>query len=318
MHLPSPLTEARHGDREPSTIALAGDWHANTPYAVASIAHARAGGAQAIVHLGDFGYRFEPEFLAALDDALGDVPLYFIDGNHERFPWLLAQPIDGRGVRPLSRRIAHLPRGFRWSWSGRSWLALGGAHSVDRLFRAPGEAWWPHEPLSTDDVRRAIAPGPTDVLVCHDAPAGIPVPHTYANGTFPAADEAAGEAHRDLVRAVVDRTWPRLIAHGHFHQHYRSTLGAATVLGLAHDHHDPAFNLAFLDTATLTLVAPTAEAPQIDIPFTIPRPVDVSTLGTPENTWADLAQPAAADPSSNDEAGEPNGGLPGDGDGAGG
>ena len=260
--LPAPLLGP--DGREPGIVALAGDWHANTDYAVESIRHAREGGAEALVHLGDFGFRFEDGYLDALDAALGDLPLYFIDGNHERFPWLTAHPIDARGLRPLSRRVTHLPRGARWAWRGRTWLALGGAHSVDRQYRGVGEGWWPEETVTEDDVQRAVAPGAADVLVCHDVPAGVPVPHTYPAGTFPADDEAAGEAHRLLVRRVVDGTWPRLIAHGHFHQHYRSTLGPARVLGLAHDKHDPAFNLAWLDAATLELVPPTATPPWID------------------------------------------------------
>lgn len=261
---PAPLLDA-HG-REPRTVALAGDWHANADYAVASIARALDGGADAIVHLGDFGFRFAPAYLAALDEALGDVPLWFVDGNHEDFPWLARRPIDERGMRSVSRRVTHLPRGARWSWAGHTWLALGGAHSVDRLARIPGESWWPDETISDDDLARAIAPGRTDVLVCHDVPTGVPVPHTYPDGTFPAADEAAGEAHRDRVRAVVDATHPRLIVHGHFHRHYRSTLGDARVLGLAHDAHPPSHNLAWLDAATLELVAPTLPAPEIPNP----------------------------------------------------
>ncbi|GGA60598.1 hypothetical protein GCM10011490_08470 [Pseudoclavibacter endophyticus] len=270
LETPPPALRLPDGT-EPTTVALAGDWHANTPYAVASIAHALSGGAEAIVHLGDFGFRFESDFLAAVDRALGDVPLFFIDGNHESFPWLASHPIDDRGVRPISRSVTHLPRGVRWSWRGRTWLALGGAHSVDRRARERGEAWWPEEAITVDDVERAVAAGPVDVLVCHDVPAGVPVPHVYPEGTFPADDEAAGEAHRDLVRAVVDGTWPRFIAHGHFHRHYRSTLGAARVLGLAHDRHEPNENVAFLDTATLALVPPSADPPPIENRLALPH-----------------------------------------------
>lgn len=258
---PAPLL-TRSG-REPAIVALAGDWHANTDYAVEAIRHARDGGADAIVHVGDFGYRFEQPFLDALDRALGDLELFFVDGNHEDFDWLLHRPLDDRGVRPVSSRIAHLPRGFRWMWSNRTWLALGGAHSVDRQWREPGEGWWEQETLSDDDVARAVAPGAADVLVCHDVPAGVPSTPAYAPGTFPADDEAASEAHRDHLRRVVERTWPRFVVHGHFHRHYASTLGPARILGLAHDKHDPAFNLAWIDPATLDLVPPTAPAPEI-------------------------------------------------------
>lgn len=316
MRRPAPLTDAETAPshREPAIVALAGDWHANTDFAVESIRHALRGGADAIVHLGDFGFRFDRAYLAALDQALGPTPLYFIDGNHERFPWLYDHPIDERGVRPISRRVAHLPRGARWTWRGRTWLALGGAHSVDRLWRQPGEGWWPQETLTLDDVRRAVAPGAADVLVCHDAPAGIPVPHTYPEGTFPAADEAAGEAHRNLVRAVVDGTWPRLIAHGHFHQHYRSTLGPALVLGLAHDHHDPEFNLAFIDTATLDVIPPTAEPPEFANPM--PEPAASPSLAYPPSLLTYDGDPGDV-VSTGGKRERGSGGLPGIGDGAG-
>lgn len=262
MTVPAALLPDPHGS-SPTTVALAGDWHGETAYAVSAIEFALAGGAEAIVHLGDFGYLFRPQFLAALDAALGEAPLYFIDGNHEDFDWLHSLPLDHRGVRPVSRRISHLPRGFRWSWSGQRWLALGGAHSVDRSRRIPGSTWWPQEALQEREIASAAADGPVEVLISHNSPAAIPVPHTYAAGTFPVEDEAADDAQRELVQRVVDATAPRLIAHGHFHQHYRDRLGGTTVLGLSHDRAPLSGNIAFLDTSTLRFLPPTAPAPAL-------------------------------------------------------
>lgn len=273
MHA-TPLTDR---GRQPGTIALAGDWHGRAEFAVRAVAAARAGGAEAIVQLGDFGFAYDDPgfrveaYLAALDEALGPVPLYFIDGNHERFPWLLDRPLDERGLRPLSRRIAHLPRGLRWCWHGREWLALGGAHSVNRLLldrgprEAPSTSWWPEESLNGEQIALACDPGPSEVLLSHDAPLASPASPGYPPGSYPRGDELADRAHRRLVQAVMDAVRPRLVLHGHFHRRYRSTVRtggrACEVIGLAHDGGSVADNLAWLDARTLRIVPPTGPLP---------------------------------------------------------
>jgi hypothetical protein len=116
----------------PARVAFAGDWHANTRWSIAAIAYAADHGADVIVHLGDFGYEFRSAFVSGLDRALtrAGLRLLFVDGNHENFPTLLRYPVSGNGLRQLSGRIWHLPRGYRGSgwasggWPGRS--ALGG------------------------------------------------------------------------------------------------------------------------------------------------------------------------------------------------
>ncbi|CAG7845069.1 hypothetical protein USB125703_01326 [Pseudoclavibacter triregionum] len=258
-------------DLDPGVVALAGDWHGRLGFASDAIRAACEHGAEAIVHLGDFGYLFEPSYLHGLDAVLEGIPLFFIDGNHEDFAYLESKPLAEDGTRPLSRHVLHLPRGLRWTWRGRSWLALGGAHSVDRMSREPGVSWWPQERLTEEDVRRVSEPGHADVLVCHDPPAGVDAPKGYGDARFPLVDEELGERHRGLVRRVVDAATPRLIAHGHFHARYRSTLGGATVLGLAHDGTSVAENLAWLDAERLELLPPTAELREIP-PMTEAQP----------------------------------------------
>lgn len=248
---------------DPGAVALAGDWHGRLPYACDAVRAAKAGGAEAIIHLGDFGYRFEPGYLLGLDAVLEGTPLLFVDGNHEDFDWLLAKPLAEDGTRPISASIRHLPRGLRWTWRGRTWLALGGAVSVDRAQRVEGESWWPQEEISEADVARAVEGGPVDVVIAHDSPAGVASPRGYAMGTFPAADEARAEAHRDQVRRVVDATAPTRLAHGHFHTRYASRLGATRVIGLAHDAQPVDQNLAWLDAASLEIIPPTAELAEV-------------------------------------------------------
>ena len=216
MAAPDPLAE-------PGCIAFAGDWHANTRWAKTAVRYAADEGADVVVQLGDFGYSFTAEFVRGLDRTLEatELSVLFVDGNHEDFSTLLRYPIRDNGLRQVSERIWHLPRGFRWNWGGVSFLAVGGAHSVDRPWREPGTSWWPQETLTTEDIERAVAGGQADVLLTHDCPAGVPVPRLDESAhLWPAEELIAAEGHRARLRTVVDGVRPRMLWHGHYHRRY--------------------------------------------------------------------------------------------------
>lgn len=139
----------------PRRVAIAGDWHADTSYAVSAIEHAAKRDADVVVHLGDFGYDFTDEYLDELDDALRRrrLVLGFVDGNHENFARLFTWPIASDGLRYLRDRVVHLPRGFRWCWGHTTCLALGGAYSIDRFLRKAGRSWWPQESITPQQAR---------------------------------------------------------------------------------------------------------------------------------------------------------------------
>jgi len=207
----------------PSRVAFAGDWHANTRWGIAAIQYAAEHGADVIVQLGDFGYEFRAAFLDGLERALHrtGLRLLFVDGNHEDFPTLLRYPVRGNGLRQLTDRVWHLPRGFRWRWGGLRWLAIGGAHSVDRPWREPGVSWWREETVTDADIQRAVAGGQADVMVSHDCPAGVPIPGLAESAhLWPAEELAASDVHRSRLRTVVEAVRPRSLWHGHFHRRY--------------------------------------------------------------------------------------------------
>lgn len=239
---------------EPERIAFVADWHGSASWGVSAIEYAAEHGADVILHLGDFGYRFESRFLRALTAALNraDMPLLFIDGNHESYPTLLRYPIRGNGLRQLTDRIWHLPRGFRWDWAGRRFLALGGAHSVDRPWRTPQVSWWPQETITTAEAEHAIAGGVADVLLSHDCPDGVDIPGLRPD-RFPAAEIRAADQHRRVLRAVVDEVRPLAVWHGHYHQAYERIVdfgwGPMSVRGLDCDGTSMAANVTVIDLA---------------------------------------------------------------------
>ncbi|MFD6400787.1 metallophosphoesterase [Nocardia sp. NPDC060249] len=211
----------------PSRVMAAGDWHGNSFHAIAAIKHAAEQGAEAILHVGDYGYKFAPKFMARVQRALEDtgLTLAFVDGNHDdhdRLGALIAE--HSVTAIPMRPNIIYLPRGYRWTWSGVSFLALGGAHSVDRLWRARGE-WWARETITIGEAVTAANGGHADVMICHDVPDGVRIPCIEGNPVgFPESEIAAAQQHRELLRRVVDEVQPAHLFAGHYHCRLDTTL----------------------------------------------------------------------------------------------
>jgi len=247
----------------PERIGVAGDWHGNMAWATRAVrkisALLPADGPRIIVHLGDFGIWPGPggrEYLSRLDAALtaAGAVLSFVDGNHEDFAQLAKLQSGPDGRAQVSERIWHLPRGYRWRWHGRDWLALGGAVSLDRAGRTAGADWWPEEEITWPQAASVIEAGPADVMVTHECPAGIahvfpPVPPGWSPD-----DLRRSEAHRGLLREVVLAVRPRWLMHGHLHLSYQRQVdlggGPIEVTGLDCDGAASG-NWAILDVASM-------------------------------------------------------------------
>lgn len=267
-------------DDAPQRIVVAGDWHGNVPWAVRVIREAPAftgPGRTLILHLGDFGiwpgadgHDYLEAVTAALEEA--DAELWFIDGNHEDHPALRRHqdewgasaslvPIrPANALRTSPSRLFWAPRGFRWTWHGRTWLALGGAVSLDRARRRAGLDWWPEEEIATAQAELALRDGPADVMVTHDCPSSVvhafpPPPRWWAE-----RDMARSERHRLQLQYIVDGVKPSWLMHGHLHMIYQREVAMGygmvqvTGLGADGDHEKPGAqgNWMILDTVTMT------------------------------------------------------------------
>jgi hypothetical protein len=83
----------------------------------------------------------------------------FIDGNHENFYNLSQLPQDfkyGGNVGVLGKRIFHLKRGEVYTIDGKSFFCMGGAVSIDRIYRTEGVSWWREEIPSVKEFDNAI------------------------------------------------------------------------------------------------------------------------------------------------------------------
>jgi hypothetical protein len=246
----------------PGRIGVAGDWHGNTAWATRAVRKMApllpADGPRVIVHLGDFGIWPGPggrEYLARLDATLAEAgaELSFVDGNHEDFTQLARLQPGPDGRAQVTERIFHLPRGHRWRWHGRDWLALGGAVSLDRAGRTEGVDWWPEEEITLRQAGSVIEGGPADVMVTHECPAGVT--HTFPPPPpfWDLRDLARNDAHRERLQRVADAVQPSYLIHGHLHLGYQRTTdfgyGPVQITGL--DRDGAKRNYAVLDVKTM-------------------------------------------------------------------
>ncbi|WP_280465960.1 metallophosphoesterase family protein [Nocardia brasiliensis] len=242
-------------DLQPTRAVVAGDWHGNSLHAERAIRWAAEHHTNVILHVGDYGYKFDPKFMARQQRVLEeeDSVLAFVPGNHEWYDYLdKLEAEHGCTAIPLRPNIFYLPRNFRWTWNGTSFLALGGAHSVDRPWRRPGREWWARETITVEEAEQAIADGPADVMICHDIPAGVRVPCIEGNPHgFPQAEIYAADLHRARLREVVDAVQPRRLFAGHYHCRLTAMLdgdGYRTQVDILADDSAPlAENLTLLD-----------------------------------------------------------------------
>lgn len=249
--------------QQPDVLMLAGDWHGYGDWAQKAIHHARKNGAKTILQLGDFGIwpgREGYKYLRFVDKTLEecDIDLLVVPGNHEDYEQL---GIDHPGREPFTLRVesrtTFLPRGYRWEWWGQTWMALGGAFSVDDFKRVEGKSWWPGETLTDEQVEYAARPGDVDVIVAHDCPSGVDIPGIGPNskgGDWPIRSLNLSEQHRQKIRRVVDTVKPGLYFHGHYHCRYTSGTylpggDVMKVVGLDMDHTTLADNTYFLGQA---------------------------------------------------------------------
>lgn len=245
-------------------VAVCGDWHGNLGWVrtLSRVLPALAPDVTTILQLGDWW--MDPDLT---DEVFADTNIdriYVTLGNHE--PWNEVTPLldahPGSAVR-VSKITWLLPRPARLAIGGRSVVSLGGAASVDRLWRTEGAGWWPEETISDQSVRAAIAGGAADLMLTHESPARTPVRavrevlRTNPMG-FPDETLAESKESRDRVRRVWDAVRPELLMHGHMHV----AGGGATddgrrVASFGRDTMQG--SLAFLDLRTLRLETPTVQ-----------------------------------------------------------
>lgn len=248
---------------DPKKILMLGDTHGNNEHVEWAASVAEKAKADAIFVLGDFGYWEHGDDGAFLDKCSAissdyGMPIYWLDGNHENHTWLRERyinnaevPRDEDGFVIMRRGLMHAPRAHTWEWRGYSFMALGGAYSIDKEGRLRGEAkkqrqaraemrgraergaripdsvkriaqgesifWWPEEEITDEEVEEALRVDKVDILLTHDKP-------LFAEPDWNRKNDPTSMANQEKVQKVMERLRPSILIHGHLHYSYRDEM----------------------------------------------------------------------------------------------
>lgn len=206
-------------------IGFIGDTHGNWNDLYRAIDRVAEAGAEKIVQVGDFGY-----WDFALPTLKLEVPVHFIDGNHEQFPLLLDKISPSRLTpQEIQENLFYIPRGTILNWGGTVFGFLGGGFSVDNKFRKDGFDWFSIEERPKDSEALPIIKHKPDFMVTHDAPSEA----VFYMGITLQHKSEEDDNSRAVLQKVLDGAKPKFWVHGHYHGQYSARVGDCKIVGLA-------------------------------------------------------------------------------------
>lgn len=216
-------------------VLFVGDVHTNKHFLTEFYELAEEKGAERIIQVGDFGWwprmPTGERFLDAASSLATktDIPLIFVDGNHEDHNQL---PHDAAMMQELKPGLFYLPRGVITTLDGVRILGHGGAISVDQGWRTEHIDWFRSETADYVAFNKSLAAKHVDVVIAHDVPTGVDL-----DLTFPVTEniEAQCIRHRDGMLQILEALDPKLWVAGHYHQRITQRIGNTVVEVLGHD-----------------------------------------------------------------------------------
>ena len=124
-----------------------------------------------VIILGDFGIcwdnsKGENYWL----DWFNDKPwtTLWVDGNHQNFPLIYSYPTT----------VKHLMRGQIFTLNDMTFFTMGGATSIDKVYRKEGRSWWPEEIPSYHEMAEGVNNlikynNKVDYVITHCLPSSI-------------------------------------------------------------------------------------------------------------------------------------------------
>lgn len=205
-------------------VGVSGDWHGNLGWVLPTLKNFKNHDIQHIIQVGDFGFIWGGQETATglrkliRDLERNDQYVYVVLGNHEDYARVEATPENDDGTKFYrSERILLLPRGYRGTIGGKTFVALGGANSIDFEGRTEWVSWWRAESITLSDVYRTVEGGKADIMFTHDAPAGVIMPYDRGSGGWSGTAIRYSNEGREMLRMAVDAVKPEILFHGHHH-----------------------------------------------------------------------------------------------------
>ncbi len=218
-------------------ILMAGDTHGDATHVRYLLVTAQIQRCDRVFVLGDFGYWEHTQegrnFLnrVSLLANLKNIPIYFLDGNHDKTSLLLEQydvisDGDREGFLLVREYVRYARRGLTWIWDDIEFIALGGAYSVDKQSRLEWEAkhgepeslWFPEEEMTDEEMNEILGRlYSVDVMLAHDKPRSSEPGRNRKH-----FDECL--PNQDRLQAAVQALKPVLYLHGHLHFRYTDNI----------------------------------------------------------------------------------------------
>jgi predicted phosphodiesterase len=146
----------------------------------------------------------------------------FCDGNHEGFDLLNKYPVEnwhGGKIHRIEDSVIHLMRGQVFNINGYKFFVMGGAMSVDKIFRKEYISWWKEEMPSFNEMNEGL-----DNLRKYNNKVDYIISHTCSSNTLkiisslwgftPKPEDALNKFFDIIEQEVEYKHW----YFGHFHE----------------------------------------------------------------------------------------------------
>jgi hypothetical protein len=183
-----------------NNMLLIGDVHGKFDQYARILDEAEKSGPIESIQIGDMGVGFGVPFMNMGPDHR------FIRGNHDN---------------PAECRKSPNYMGDYGYWPDKKIYYIGGAYSVDFMYRAVGVSWWPDEELSIPELQLVIEDfvrNKPDIVITHECPTQIrPMVLPNAQLVQTKTDQA--------LQLCFERWKPALWVFGHYHTSWTRKVG---------------------------------------------------------------------------------------------
>ena len=133
--------------------------------------------------------------------------IFWCDGNHENHDDLaLLVAKHGRVPIEVQPNVFYCPRGSVVTINGSNVLFFGGATSIDKAMRVPGDSWWVGENIAQSDIMY-LPDCKIDVVVSHCCPTKFSKMHWYTT-----------DGNNVALDVILDKYKPAMWFFGHYHE----------------------------------------------------------------------------------------------------
>lgn len=203
-------------------ILWCGDTHGDIENIVKALEYACLNDCTIVFILGDFGYFPNLEKYGSFIREVSkeakrfDIEVHWLRGNHENHEALNRICKGKTDTIEMEPNVFYHPNANSWRWDGITFLAMGGAYSIDKAYRKLGRDWFPGEVIAVEDTYKACGLGQIDVVLSHDSPISSNLDDFL---DFYLAAET--QANRHQLQGVIEAVRPKINFHGHYHTRFQ-------------------------------------------------------------------------------------------------